>query len=317
MVAATVFAIQFRPECLLVIGVAGLIVGAYAPNELRRSRFWGAALLGLLLAGVHLGHLVAVRDEPWGAAGPRISIAYFWNNLQVNGWFYLTDPRFPFVYTVLALTALATVPKRRAVILPMIYFLLFWGLFLVFYAGSYSYGADDRFSLMTYAPIAVLAGMGAWTLSEWLTKRHWASSAVVVAALCVQFLWYLPLVRRTGEEAWGARADVAFARSVLNDLPPNSMILTHNPNMFHLWGHSAAQVSLAAGDNGYVQHVLAPRYAGGVFFHWNFCCNVADPVHQHFCAAVLERFPHTLIREYRERDYRFAIYRLDVAAVTH
>ena len=31
----------------------------------------------------------------------------------------------------------------------------------MFYAGSYNYGADVRYSLMTYPPIAVLAGLGA------------------------------------------------------------------------------------------------------------------------------------------------------------
>jgi hypothetical protein len=83
--------------------------------------------------------------------------------------------------------------------------------------------------------------------------------------------------------------------------------------MFHVWGHSAAQISLAATEPDYVDHVLGPRYAGGVFFHWNFWCNVADPQQQSFCRAALERFPHTLIREYQERNYRYALYRLDTS----
>jgi hypothetical protein len=135
----------------------------------------------------------------------------------------------------------------------------------------------------------------------------------MVAALGVQFLWYLPLVRTTGEEAWSARADVEFARSFAENLPRNSIVLTHNPNMFHLWGRSAAQASIAMTEPDYVSHVLLPRYAGGVFFHWNFWCDVADPVQQSFCTGVLARFPHTLLREYRERDYRYALYRLDVS----
>jgi hypothetical protein len=49
-----------------------------------------------------------------------------------------------------------------------------------------------------------------------------------------------------------------------------------------------------------------------VFFYWNFWCNVADPVQQAFCSANLDRFPHTLITETRERNYRYAMYRLDV-----
>ena len=85
--------------------------------------------------------------------------------------------------------------------------------------------------------------------------------------------------------------------------------------MFHLWGVSAGQASIATVEPGYAQNVLAPHYAGGIFFHWNFWCNVADPLQQSFCAAALQRFPHTLIREYRERDYRYALYRLEVPPV--
>jgi hypothetical protein len=62
----------------------------------------------------------------------------------------------------------------------------------------------------------------------------------------------------------------------------------------------------------YVHRELAPRYAGGVFFHWNFWCEVADPVQQGFCTALLDRFGHTMVRESRERDFRFALYRIDV-----
>ena len=95
-------------------------------------------------------------------------------------------------------------------------------------------------------------------------------------------------------------------------LPKNSIVLTQNPNMFHIWGQSAAQASIATTEPGYAMNILAPRYAGGVFFHWNFWCNVADPVQQSFCTQLLAGFPHTLVREYRERDYRYAIYRLDL-----
>jgi hypothetical protein len=79
-----------------------------------------------------------------------------------------------------------------------------------------------------------------------------------------------------------------------------------------VWGYNAAQASLATTEAGYLESMV-PRYAGGVFFHWNFWCNVADPVQQAFCTTLLARFPHTLIQEYRERDYRYAIYRLDVS----
>jgi hypothetical protein len=314
MVVATVFAAQFRPECILVAPLVAAICLLYAPEEFLRRRLWWVCLLGLLLAAAHLGHLAVVRHEGWGTSGNRLSVAFLAPNLRTNGWFYFWDARFPVAFSGLALIAVILWRQLRGALVCGIYFLLFWGIFLFFYAGSYNYGADDRFSLMTYPPLAILAGIGLWKLSNAIgsnRRRQW-SGRIIGGALAVQFLWYLPVVRAVGEEAWGARADVAFARSAAISLPRNSIVLTHNPNMFHVWGQSAAQASLAVNNRGYAKNVLAPRYAGGVFFHWNFWCNVADPVQQAFCTDILNRFSHTLIREHRERDYRFAFYRLDV-----
>ena len=46
--------------------------------------------------------------------------------------------------------------------------------------------------------------------------------------------------------------------------------------------------------------------------HWNFWCNVQDPVQPEFCRKALQLKPFELVREYRERDQRFAFYRLEV-----
>ena len=78
-------------------------------------------------------------------------------------------------------------------------------------------------------------------------------------------------------------------------------------------GRNAAQLSLAAYEQGYVQDVLMRRYAGGVYMHWNFWCNVADKVQQDFCLSTREKYATTMFKEYRERDYRFAFYRLEPA----
>ncbi len=315
---ASAFAVQMRPECLLVVPLVAAIVVTKAPRELARPRFWWIGLVGLVLLAAHAGHLVAVRHESWGASGPRLSTAYFAANLRTNGLFFLGDARFPTVYSALALAALASWRRNRLVVIPATYFLLFWGVFLFFYAGSYNFGADDRFSLMASVPVAVMAGIGASSVVRTLARRGWLpavpATTLITVVLVVQFLWYMPFVRATGEEAWNARADVAFAKEAAARLPRNAIVLTHNPTMFHVWGYSAAQVSLATTEPNYVETVLRPRYAGGVFFHWNYWCEVADPLQQSFCTAVLERFPHGLVSEYRERNYRFAIYRLSAPA---
>jgi hypothetical protein len=202
----------------------------------------------------------------------------------------------------------------RPALVQFAWFAAFFLIYLSFYAGSYNYGADVRYSLLTYPPLAVLAGQGASRCSQ-LVHRLVPSSprtADLAVACLLGFLWlnYLPLVRSLGEEAWAAREDVAFAREFAATLPRNSIVLTHNPNMFLLWGISAAQVSIAATEVEYARSYYFPRYRGGVYFHWNFWCNVQDPVQRKFCVDALEHFDYEVIENRFVRDQQFVAYRL-------
>ncbi|AMY08139.1 hypothetical protein LuPra_01327 [Luteitalea pratensis] len=309
-VAMTAYAVQFRPESLLILPALG-VLGWRHRAAIGAWRLGWMSLLGFVLLAVHVTHLFAVRNEGWGTSGSRLSLQYLWPNLRVNGPFYFADERFPFIYTGLAVIGLAWrgwLVERAALVA---YLLAFFGIDLLFYAGSYNYGADVRYSLLTYPPIAVLGGLGAARLAIWLARLvppGWERPAVTVGLL-FQFLSYAPLVRATTEEAWAARADVRFARAVAAELPPASYVLTHNPAMFHIWGINAGQMSLATVNPLQIDY-LGMRYPGGVFVHWNYWCNAADPTQQKYCHTALGTVPYTVTREYRERDYRFAFYRL-------
>lgn len=312
MTAALVFAMQFRMEVILLAPVAVVVFLLYAPRELLARRTWIAALAGVALGSGHLLHLASVRAESWGAPGDRFSLDYFWPNLAVNGHYYLGDPRFPVLFSLLAIAGLVHKPGRAAAV-PFVSFVLFWGIFVFFYAGSYNFGADVRFSLMSHAWLAMLAGRGsrlAVSLAAAVAKSQDRAVAGVTAALLIQFSWYLPQVRAVGEEAWAARADVEFARRVIPTLPSNAIVLTHNPSIFHLNGVNAAQMSLVASEPSYVTGSLAHRYAGGVFLHWNAWCGYTDPQQQAFCESVLASFDSELVAEHRERDFRYGFYRL-------
>jgi hypothetical protein len=265
----------------------------------------------LVLIAAHLGHLYAVRNEGWGTDDARFSLAYVWPNLAVNGRFYAGDERFPIAYTLLAIVGVTATGLQAGRLAMAAYFFSFFGVTLLFYAGSYDYGADVRYSVMTFPPLAVLAGLGAARIASLLARRQPASRtrALVTAALVFQFLWYAPLVRATTDEAWAARADVTFAQEVAATLPANSYVLTQNPGMFHLWGVNAGQMFLAA-DNPARVRFLSDRFAGGVFLHWNFWCNVTDPVQQDLCRKVAAMTDSQAWREHRERDQRFAFLRM-------
>ena len=306
--AAVAYAVQFRPESFLIVPVAGVLIWPRARRELGSVRLWWAALLFFALCAVHLAHLFAVRNAGWGTSAARLSLGYLAENFRTNGSFFVMDGRFPVVFTMLALVGLAGRTFRVERLAIGLYFLLFFGIFLLFYAGSYNYGADVRYSLLTVPAVAVLGGLGAARVARWFAGGAGSQASVVAAALCLQFLWYLPLVRAIGEEAWAARADVSFAHSVARELPANAFVLTHNPGMFHLWGVSAGQLSLVSASPQYLDFLIG-RYSGGVYVHWNFWCNVQEPVQPAFCRTVLQLRPTELTRDHRERDQRFALYR--------
>jgi hypothetical protein len=310
LVASTAWAIHFRPESGLVVGVVGLIVVLHAPSVLRERRTIVAAGAGLVAIGLYGLHLAAVRNESWGAGGSPFSIDHFWMNLPVNSWFYFADHRFPFWLGPVAIVGLiaGAAPWRTRVSLAA-YFLPFWGIFLFFYAGSYNYGADVRYSLVSYVPVVLLGALGITALVDRFapSRRRGLAYALTTAAIAWVFFLQAPHTRAIGEEAWAARADVAFAREFVTNLEPDALVLTHNPNMFLLWGVNAAQLHF--GTDPEFLHRAEPRHGEHVYVHWGFWCNVDDKDLQQMCEKVIAQSDTTLARESHERNYRFAFYR--------
>jgi len=315
--AVAAYAIQFRPESAMILIVAGLLLLCRGRNELQQSRFYLAAAIFFIILIPHIVHLYAVKDLGWGGSGPKFSFDHFMSNVSVNTLFYVRNTRFPALVTVFFLLGmvlnggggLAQMLKAKAALL--VWFLLFWGIFIFFYAGSYNYGADVRFSLLSYITLALLAGQGASGLTNLLRRRfsHASSAYMVAAVLIMSFLSFLPMLRAITQEAWAARADHRFAREMADALPLESVVLTHNPNMFLLWGKNAAQASLATEQKSYFSRFFG-RYKGGIFFHYNFWCNVNDPLQNSFCTNILNWYECTPMKSYQERDYRFVLYRV-------
>ena len=74
-VVSAAYAVQFRPESLLVLPVIGLLLWHHAREEFRRARLWWLGLLFVALVAAHVAHLFAVRNEGWGTAEARLSLA--------------------------------------------------------------------------------------------------------------------------------------------------------------------------------------------------------------------------------------------------
>ena len=244
-----------------------------------------------------------------------LTLSYVAANLPSNGWFYLGDPRFPAAYSALALLGLSDRRGGTGRLTMICYIVLFFGMALAFYAGSYNYGADVRYSLATYPPVMIMGGLGLARLVGRFERagRGTLALAGLTGAVVAQFLWYVPAVRATTDGAWAARADVEFARSLVPVLRGRTYVLTQDPGMFQVWGISAGQTSLAAAEPARLD-MLARQYPDGVYLHWNFWCNVQDPVQRGFCSRILELSPGDLIREQWKENQRYALYRLRAPA---
>jgi len=336
------FAIQIRSESILTLAMPALIILLFSKNELKKGRFYLLVSIFFLLLIPHLIHLYAVKGESWGATGPKLSTHYFEDNFKSNTLFYLKNIRFPLIFTILfgigilfnqggegwkkhnkkreklrgyryALSQWLGKQsyhwKEKVVIL--IWFLLFWGIFVLFYAGGYNFGVDVRYSLLSHMPLALMAGYGAGSLEHLLGKRlrlPWINY-ILFSLIIFSFISFLPLIRAIGLEAWAARADHRFAQIMAKEVPPDSIILTHNPNMFLLWGKSAAQTSLAT---EYKRHFkrFSYRYKGGIYFHYGFWCNVDDPHQRSLCKNILKKFNCDLLMSFKEKNFIYELYQL-------
>ena len=310
------FACQMRPESILIFFWAIIAILVFSPKTLTSNRVWTFALLITLLLLPHLLHTYAVSGHSWGAKGIKFSHDFFWNNLRTNGLYYLNNEEFPVLHTLLLFIGLLFAQYTlRWKLLIFSWLLSFWGIFLFFYAGSYRYGADVRFSLLSFIPLAILAGMGGGFISDLLkragSKIQEAGSCLVILVLVYSFIQFLPLVRQVGQEAWGARYDHKYAKIFMQEIPARSIVLTHNPTMFLLWNRNAIQTYAGINNPRLIENLIK-KYDGHVYFHYNYWCNTKTERNRRLCQAIEEKYRLKEIAKANERDYKYALYKMSL-----
>ncbi len=214
LTTALAFSFNFRPEGFLIAGVIGLLFLLEDIAILKRKEFYFcAALLVVLSSGIVI-HLNAVKGQSWGATGPKFSLDYFANNFKANSAFYYDNKAFPLLFLLFAVAGLLFYKNRAYIkekIVTLSWFLAFWGIFLFFYAGSYKFGQDVRFSLLSYAPLAIFAGSGVSFIRNFLENKVRSIAAILLLLIMFNFTWFLPFVRAEGQEAWEARNGHKYA----------------------------------------------------------------------------------------------------------
>ncbi len=316
-------ACQMRAESGLILVWTFLALMIFRSSEFRREgkmkAIWTAGLPVFIMLVPHLLHFVAMGGESWGAQGAKFSLDYLGNNLAVNGPYYFNNAAFPALFSVLALIGVVlSRTNLRWRLLMGAWFLLAWGVFLFFYAGSFRYGADVRFALVTFMPLSVLAGLGAEHLRARLGtgetvqgqyRKRTIEYSVLVIILLFAWIPFLPQVRTIGREAWGARYDHLYALEFIKKIPDRSIVLTHVPTLFLMHGKSAIQADAAIHHPDIIQDLMW-KYNGQVYFHYNYWCNIDGDPNPKVCRAIQERYSLEEVASAREQNYDYGLYKI-------
>ena len=193
---------------------------------------------------------------------------------------------------------------------------MFWGVFLFFYAGSYKYGADVRFALVCFMPIAVLAGTGGGVIKNWLDRTSSPAvsisssiSALLILVLVISWLKFVPLIRTEGQEAWGARHDHHYALEFIKKIPKRAIVLTHVPTMFLLWGQNAIQAYAGLNHPDIIRDLMT-RYRGDVYFHQSYWCNALNDANRTICDGIRQHYNLEPVAVVREQTHEYGLYRM-------
>jgi hypothetical protein len=311
------FSLSFRTESFLVVAVVGLIYLIKEPSVFKRKELYAFGILFLFLSTALLLHLYSARGMSWGAeGGQKISLAYFPYNSFTNLSFYLNNRYFPLIFSIFGVIGLFSYKineRFKEKLILLIWFLTFWGVFLFFYAGSYRFseGLSIRFSLLSYAPLAIFTGLGIASLSNFLNAKIKSIKIILILLILFTSSWFLPFIRsKTKGESELCRMDRKYAMEFVKLLPPNSIIYTHNPNMFLINKKSAIQTSAETYEPGTIkQH--QDRFKGGVYIHYNYWSDVPySDLQRQFTANILERYDYQIIKEYHYKNHKYGLYKI-------
>ena len=315
LAGATAFAAYVRPESLLAFPLVAAVLWSTDDRFIEDLSAWGALVLATALAAPNLMHLWAVHTENWGAQdGRRFALDFVGKNLHSNGGYFFDSQWFPVAGTVLALAGLVWLlgRNRTAGVALGVWFALSWGIFIVFYAGGYYYGASSRYAVVSCAPVAAFMGIGAAALFGVLRR---VPVLCYGAAACGLINWvagmhYVPTLSR---EAIEAVADVDFVSEVARTLPDGSLVLSSDPCMWLLKGVNSSQFYIVDTMVRTNMTELANEYPGGIYIHWGFWQN-AEPGSAVNVARLLAETGAVEYRRAQSQAFKMGIYRIDTPA---
>lgn len=317
------FSFSFRTESIILAVLILLLLVLTGRRIFLDKYFYIFGLLFFFLCTGIILHLFAVQGYDWGAGGEKFSVNYFLNNIKINSVFYVNNRYFPVLYTLSGITGLFLYKNKECIkekLSTAAWFLLFWGVYLFFYAGFYSYNGwlSIRFSLLSYIPLSLLTGLGIAFIKILLEKRIKYISSVLSAIVIFNIFLFLPFIRsETGGESEFCRMDHKYAMEFIKLMPEHSIIYTHNPNMFLLHKQSAVQTSKETYNPGSIEYHRL-RFNDNVYVHYNYWSEAYyAPLQTQFTQNILDKFNYEIIKEYYYKNRKFGLYRITGLKAVH
>ena len=310
-ISSLAFTIQIRPEApLLVIPLLVFFV-----KEKIDKKILIGAILFFVLMSPYVFHSKQFINESWGnQEGYKFNNKYALNNLKVNGGFFFDNERFPVLYTLLAFFGMAYMIRKQEFLKlssMLLWFLSFFIIYLFFYAGSFKYGIDVRFSQTLFIPLFILGGIGAYYIIEnflnKVLKKFYVSFLIIILIIIISFLPFIKFVSAIGEEAWDARTDHDFSVNATKELGENCIIFTHVPSMFLINGNHALQTSYYS--NPKILNNIFINY-DCVLFHDGYWCVNYKLFKDTVCKSLKQNFNLKVYKNISVRDKTYTLYNM-------
>jgi hypothetical protein len=273
---------------------------------------WAALALSLALITPNLLHLWSVRMENWGATdGRRFDLAFLTKNLSSNAGYFVQQKWFPLAGTALALAGAVwlALRSRRFGFGLGLWFAMSWGVFVLFYAGGYYYGASSRYAIVSAAPVALLMGIGASAVFA-MGRRQPIVLGGLGALILMNWVAAMRFVPSLGRESNEARADIEFVREAAPKLPTGSLVISTDPCVWNLLGRNAAQLFSVEGMVRGDLRELVRQYPGGIYLYWDYWMN-RDLDHARIWRQLILDAHATVFSRMNAEAAQFALFRLD------
>lgn len=312
LAASAAFAAYFRPESLLVYPAVATLLLASDRRFIEDRATWAALALSLALLAPNLLHLWSVRTEDWGATdGRRFDFAFIAENFSSNAGYFIQGKWFPVAGTALALAGLGwlLLAARGLAASLLVWFALSWGIFVLFYAGGYHYGASSRYAVVSAVPVALFMGVGAAAVFA-LVRRRPVLLATLAVLVGLNWICALRFVPTLGRESNEARADIAFVYEAAAKLPTGALVISTDPCVWNLAGKNAAQMSSIQERVRNDLINLCEQYPGGIYLHWDYWMNTTPRFAEIWRDLIVDA-QGVVVARHDAEAVKFALFRLD------